>query len=215
MSETRQGLNCTLSYMKGNTRKAYRVRANILTHGMRVIYDESQARVRKAFYPHRLSSAQFLVGVELVGEAEYSSFTNWMAAYADFVLDPNLRFGEFPSMAVSIPSRDFLRKGVPLTGYEWGDRVGAMVWSVGLTFETAGESGEKAPALSRVGGAAQYDPDVRYFYPTGTQLGGSDTPPDGTYTQVASIADILPPSIPDDGPGKSTGGGRITQGGVF
>lgn len=205
MSDKRQGLNCTLSYMNGKTRKAYRVRANLLTHGMKIIFDESQARVRKAFYPHRLSSAQFMVGIELVGEVEQRSFTNWMAAYADFVLNPDLRFGEFPSMAVAIPSRNFLRKGVPLSGYEWSDAVGKMVWSTGLVFETAGEPGEKVPALSRVTGMAMYDPDVRYFYPTGTQLGGSDTPPDGTYTQVASIADILPPDTTS--PGRSLRGG--------
>ncbi len=211
MSRSRQGLNCTLSYLAGGQRRAYRVRANVLTHGMKVIYDESQARVRKAFYPHRLSSAQFMVGIELVGEVEHSSFTNWMAGYADYILDPNLRFGEFPSMAVAIPSRDFLRKGVPLTGYEWNDTVGKMVWAHSLVFETAGEPGESAPGLSRVGGIALYGNESRYFYPTGTQLSGDDTPPDGTYVGSVSIDDILPPvatgAYGQETPGRSTAGG--------
>lgn len=208
----RQGLNCTLSYMKGQRRMAYRVRATVLTHGMKVIYDESQARVRKAFYPHRLSSAQFMVGVDLVGEAEYKSLSNWLASYADYILDPDLRFGEFPSMAVSIPSRDFLRKGVPLSGYEWGDAVGKMVWTVGMTFETAGEPGERNPALSKVGGIAMYDKDSRYFYPTGTQLSGQAAPPDGTYVGSVSIEDILPSAPPQTG--AQPGGGRSTRGGT-
>lgn len=211
MSDRRQGLNCTLSYMRGKTRSAYRVRANLLTHGMTVLFDESQARVRKAFYPHRLTSAQFMVGIELVGDGEHTSFTNWMASYADFILDPDLRFGEFPSMAVSIPSRGFLRKGVPLTGYGWEDAVGKMVWSPALVFETAGEPGEKSSvALSRVTGIAMYDRDVKYFYPTGTQLGGSDTPPDGTYTTTATIEDILPPAPT----GTNANGGRSLRGGT-
>ncbi len=212
MPEQRQGLNCTLSYLAGGQRRAYRVRAKLLTHGMKVIYDESQARVRKAFYPHRLSSAQFMVGIDLIGQQEHTSFTNWLASYADYVLDPNLRFGEFPAMAVAIPARNFLRKGVPITGYEWNDNVGKMVWSPSLVFETAGEPGEDEPRLSRVGGIAMYGNESRYFYPTGTQLSGDDTPPDGTYVGSVSIDDILPP--PPTGSFGQTNGGRSTAGGT-
>jgi hypothetical protein len=179
--------------MKGSTRKAYKVRANVLTHGMQVIFDESQARVRKAFYPHRLSSAQFMVQVQVVGEAEYTSLVNWLTGYADYILDPDLRAGAFPSMSVSLPSRNFARKGVPISGYEWVDVVGKMLWEIPLVFETAGEPGEKTPALSRVTGYALYAEDTRYFYPTGIQMSGQEVP-DGTYSGGAvTIDDIFPP----------------------
>ena len=207
---SRQGLNCTLAYMAGARRRAYQVRANVLTHGMKVIYDESQARVRKAFYPHRLSSAQFFINIELVGHAEHRSLVNWMAEYADYILDPKLRFGEFPSMAVSIPSRNFLRKGVPLSGFQWEDVVGKMVWNAGIVFETAGEPGENAPDLSRAVGTIT-GAETRYFYPTGIQLSGDSTPPDGTYATSISLRDVLPPAQS----GTRPSGGRSTAGGLL
>lgn len=209
---SRQGLNCTLSYLVGSRRRAYKVRANVVTHGMKVIYDESQARVRKAFYPHRLSSAQFMVNVQLIGEDEYVSFASWMAGYADYVLDLNLRSGEFPAMAVSVPSRDFARKGVPLTGFEWGDNVGLMVREIPIMFETAGEPGEKPPGLSKVGGIALYGNESRYFYPNGIQLSGEQTPPDGTYAKVTTIEDILPPAPSNTGAYDPTGTQRRAGG---
>jgi hypothetical protein len=185
MAERRKGLNCTLTYPKGKKTLGYRVRANLLMHGMQIIADESQGRTRKAFYPHRLSSAQFAVGIELKGEDEYTSFSNWLAGYAKYVLDMNLRSGEFPAMGVSIPAHGFLKKGVPLTGYEWGDKVGAMVWTPTITFETVQEPGDPENlALSKVGGlVALTDPTTQYFYPTGPLLSGGQTPPDGTYAK--------------------------------
>lgn len=210
MSDSRQGLNCTLSYMYGRTRRAYRVRATVLTHGMQIIYDESQARVRQSFYPHRLSSAQFMVAVTTNGEDEYRSLVNWLTAYADYILDIDLREGEFPSMAVALPSENFLRKGVPLSGFEWSDAVGKMVWDMSLVFETAGEPGdEKGPRLSSVQGWGLYDQDTKYFYPTGTQLSGNDAPKDGTYASPVTIQDILP-----TGSYGMTNGGRSTHGGT-
>jgi hypothetical protein len=191
MPTDRQGLNTTLSYMQGSTNNAYQVRANLVTHGMTVLFSQSQARVRGAFYPHRLTSAQFAVNVQLVGEDEYVSFTNWLATYAAYILDINLAFGEFPSMVVQVPSVNFMRRGVPLTGYEWGDRVGAMLWEIPMTFESAGEPLDTAPVLSSVQGYhTNTDPDVQYFYPTGTQLGGNSVPADGTYTPVSTAATL-------------------------
>lgn len=192
----RRGLNASLSYLHGKQRRVYRVRCNLVTHGMTVLYEESQARIRKAFYPHRLSSAQFALGVELVGYNEHRSLSSWLARYADYVLDPDLRFGEFPAMAVSVPSRNFLRKGVPIAGIEWGDRVGAMVWTPQIVFETSEEplDRNKRVALSKVGGeVALTDRVTRFFYPSGDQLGGKDTPPDGTYSRAISIEDIIGP----------------------
>jgi hypothetical protein len=192
MADTRKGLNTTLSYMQSGVNHAYQVRTNLITHGMKVLFDESASRTRRAFYPHRLTSAQFVLGIQLSGEDEYKSFSSWMATYAAFILNIDLAFGEFPSMVVSIPSQGFLRKGVPLAGYDWGDHVGAMVWNPQVIFESAGEPLETVPVLSSVQGySSTADRDVKYFYPTGTQLGGNDVPADGTYTKVYTIQDII------------------------
>lgn len=209
---TRRGLNCTLSYMRSGKRRAYQVRANLLTHGMTIIYDESASRTRRAFYPHRLSSAQFALGIELIGDAEHTSFTNWLASYADYVLDTNLRFGEFPSMAVSVPSRNFLKKGVPLSGYDWNDAVGKMLWTPQIVFETAEEPGDRAVPLSKVGGLlALTDREMRYFYPTGNQLAGQAAPPDGTYSKPVDAESLA--ALTQANNGTDSDGGRDTRGG--
>jgi hypothetical protein len=188
----RQGLNAVLSYKKGNVSRAYRVRANMLAYGMAVIYEESSSRINRAFYPHRLSSAQFAMGVELNGEDEYKSFSAWMATYAGWALSQDTG-STFPSMTVALPARGFLRKGVPLDGYDWGDHVGAMVWSPVITFETADDPINRQSRLniSTVNAAvASVDRDVRFFYPTGTQLTGNAAPPDGTFAKVLDSTDL-------------------------
>ena len=199
----RQGLNTTLSYMRGKERRAYKVRANLITHGVTVLYDESASRIRRAFYPHRLTSAQFTIGIQLNGDEEFRSFSSWMANYVDYLLDPNLAFDLFPVMTVAIPSKsknpseDFLRDGVPMSGFEWGDHVGAMVWQPQVVFESAGEHGI-VPKLSRVEGlSAIADKNVRYFYPTGTQLNGNQAPSNDSYNRVITISDMTEETEPE------------------
>ena len=180
---SRQGLNASLTYYgRGKNQQGYRVRASNIQHGMKVIYTESSARVRRVLYPHRLSSAQFSITVELVGEAEYVSFSNWMAAYAEYALNqPPGAPSDFPFMTVSVPSRNFLRYGVPLTGFTWGDKVGGMLWEQQVTFETYREPGEaKTTGFSAYSAPINGYQTSQYFYPSGQQLTGSNAPPDGT-----------------------------------
>lgn len=91
-------------------------------------------------------------------------------------------------MSVLIPAAPrggFYKKGVPLTGYEFGDSVGKMLWGIGITFETSEEPIDRGRLVrtSRVTGTALYDKVTRHFYPTGTQLSGQNAPADGTYTR--------------------------------
>lgn len=194
MAEKRLGLNATLTYPHGTARRAYRVRVNGISHGMKVIYDQQASRIRNAFYPHRLSSAQFAISLELKGQEEWISLSSWLATYAAYVLNPDLAFGEFPAMVVSVPSRNFVRKGVPLNGFDWGDNVGMMVKTPQIMFETSEEPTDngKSPAISKFEGIVSgVDRDVRYFYPLSQQLSGQATPPDGAYTTVLTAADVL------------------------
>lgn len=207
MVDTRQGLNATLTYPKGNGRVGYKVRVDGISHGMQVIYDQQASRIRNAFYPHRLSSAQFMISLQLKGEDEWTSLSSWLATYASYVLNPDLAFGEFPAMAVSVPSRNFLRKGVPLNGFDWGDNVGLMIKTPQITFETSEEPTDNgvAPTISTFQGVvASVDRDVRYFYPLSQQLSGQQTPPDGAYTTILTAADLA--ALSPTGP-STTGGG--------
>lgn len=196
MADPRRGLNASLTYLRaGKTPYSYSVRVSALSYGVKVIYDESQARVRKAFYPHRLSSAQFSIGLELVGEPEYVSFNRWLAEYARYLLGTDLSISQFPAMTVSVPSRRFLRRGVPVQGYAFGDHVGAMLWEPQIVFEAAEEpldASQKNLALSRFdAGLTSIDPAVRYFYPGSTQLSASQTPPNGTFTRPLDAAAVV------------------------
>ena len=206
MTDTRKGLNATLTYLRdGKTPYSYSIRAGLVSYGVKVIYDESQARIRKAFYPHRLSSAPFSVGVLLVGEKEFVSFNRWLSEYATYLLTTDLSASQFPAMAVSIPSRRFLRRGVPTQGFAFGDHVGAMIWTPTIIFESAEEPSDpsqKSLALSRyVKTSASLDPATEYFYPTSTQLSGNEAPPDGTYVlpmTAAAISALLKGASPNN-----------------
>lgn len=182
----RQGLNATLSYQRGKVERRYRLRCDIVVHGTQMVAEESQARLRRAYYPHRVSTQQFAIRVILKGYAERRSLSNWLSSYSAFILDPDVSGTNYPTMAVSVPSRDFYQRGVPLTGFEFGDHVGAMTFTPMITFEPAYEPWDKAkPAVTRVEDtwrAFSKDDAVKYFYPFSTQLTG-DQAPRGTYDQ--------------------------------
>lgn len=180
MMPPRQGLNCTLSYKRGSTTRTYRVRCSAITYGVQMVSDESQARMRRAYYPHRVSTQQFGISVLLVGYDERLSLTNWLSDYATFALDPDLGNGDFPTMSVIVADRNFTHRGVPVSGYEWGDHVGSMVFSPTIVFEAAYEPWDKAkPAITHVEdtwSAFVQDKAIKYFYPFGEQLAGDQAP---------------------------------------
>lgn len=185
----RQGLNCTLSYpdISGTTR-TYQVRAGAISHGIQMVYAESEARSQRAFYPHRTAEEQFSVVILLKNWTERTDFVNWLATYASYAVNPDLIQGIFPWMTVSIPVRSFSKAGVPLTGYEWGAHTGMMMFTPQILFEAASSPGQRAgqPDVSSVinqWSAFASDPAIQYFYPFGTQLNGSQQP----VTSVAGI----------------------------
>lgn len=184
MARSRQGLNATLSYKRGNATRAYRVRCSGIRHGTQMIAEESQARLRRAYYPHRVSTQQFSIQVQLMGYNERKSFSAFLSSYASFALDPDVGGIEYPAMAVSVPSYEFSHRGVPLTGYEWGDHVGSMIFTTEVLFEAAYEPWDKSkPAVTRVENSWQAfskDDAIKYFYPFGIQLSG-DAAPKGDY----------------------------------
>lgn len=187
--DTRKGLNCTLSFNNGtdrqgrNTYSSFRVRADVLGHGMTMVSDSSSARNARAYYPHRPTPSRFYIRVLLRGYNERKAFADWMQGYANYVMNPGLAAGDkFPDMRVLLPARGFDREGVPLSGFEWGDSVGTIVWSPVITFECTREPQDPdSIASSRFENAS--DPDMKYFWPMGTQLGGNAVP-SGNYQTI-------------------------------
>lgn len=201
----RLGLNCTLSYTRGSTTRAYRVRCTGIVSGTQMIAEESQSRLRRAYYPHRVSTQQFGITVALRGYAERKSFSNFLSGYASYALDPDIGGTDYPTMSVTVPVYEFVHRGVPLTGFEWGDHVGSMIFTPTIMFEAAYEPWDKTkPAVTRVENAWRAfakDEAIKYFYPFGTQLSG-DQAPTGEYDQPIYPND--PGNFDDDytGPGN-------------
>lgn len=190
MADTRKGLNCTLTYPRKGVNHTLRCRVDMVGHGLVMVADESSGRNRRAYYPHRVAPAQFYIRALLNGWSERKAFSDWIQTYADFVMDPGLPAGsKFPDMRVLIPARKFDREGVPLTGFDWGDTIGGMLWTPTITFETTREPQDaNAVATSKFVAATDKDASLKYFWPSGTQLGGNAVP-SGAYTTVINGSD--------------------------
>lgn len=204
MADTRKGLNCMLAY-RTDSYRTMRVRADVVGHGMTMVSETSSARNARAYYPHKVTPSRFYLRVILKGYAERKAFADWMQRYADYVMNPGLPAGEkFPDMLVMLPARNFHREGVPLTGFEWGDTVGAMIWTPTITFECTGEPQDVNVKVEPSRFVAAQDPDMKYFWPMGTQLGGNAVP-SGNYQNIIDGSDggsdrgqDAPPILPGD-----------------
>lgn len=179
------GLNCTLSYKKDGKTKAYRLRATTLVHGLAQIASESHAPTTRAYYPHRRSQAQFMVTFVLMGRrqqkdhSEKERFNAWLKDYMDYLLeaDDTADILHFPIMNVSIPTRKFLRHGIPIGPINYGEHVGSMLWMQTITFETTYEpldTNFKTSAFDPQG--TDKDRNARFFYPNSKLLSGTQKP---------------------------------------
>ncbi|MFJ4902854.1 hypothetical protein [Streptomyces sp. NPDC088727] len=188
MADSRRGLNCTLTYPNGSKNHRFRVRVDSVGHGITMVADESSARNSRAYYPHRVAPSRFYLRVLLKGYGERRAFSDWMQGYADHVMNPGLAVGKkFPDMRVLVPARNFDREGVPLTGFEWGDAIGAILWTPTIVFETTGEP-QDTGAWSTSTFVGAKDPDLKYFWPAGAQLGGNSVP-SGSYSTIVNGSD--------------------------
>jgi hypothetical protein len=188
----RKGLNCTLSYVNGATR-TYSVRAGELGYGVQMVAAEDEARITRAYYPHKSASQQFSVQVLLKNWDERSDFMNWLTAYAQWALDPNAARTVFPFMSVAVPARNYYQTGLPLTGYEWGAHTGMMMFTPTIVFEAGLSPGQQGTGITVSSVTNKWtafasDPAIQYFYPFGSQLQGTQVPQD--------YGSVLPPSPP-------------------
>jgi hypothetical protein len=187
--DSRKGLNCTLTFPNGKdargreTHSSFRVRADVVGHGMTMVADSSSARNARAYYPHKVTPSRFYLRVLLKGYSERKAFADWMQGYANYVMNPGLAAGnKFPDMRVLLPARGFDREGVPLSGFEWGNTIGAMIWTPVITFECTREP-QDPKTISASSFQDAQDPDLKYFWPMGTQLGGNAVP-SGNYQTI-------------------------------
>lgn len=195
---TRRGINTNLSYRYDGKTYTFSIRAQSIAYGSAMIAEESQARTRRAYYPHEVSSVPFLVVPIIVGYKERVRFSNYLNDYVSRIEDPSISVNAFPTIRVSCPTRNFLRWGVPISGIEWGNHVGSMLWTPQVVFEThVDQSLGDTPGTNRSGSRFVLDkasldasPQIKYFYPAGVQLSGNQVPDAESFDKVVSIQDI-------------------------
>lgn len=181
----RQGLNATLSYKRNNKTYAIRLRIDSISYSVKQIAEETQGRMYRTFYPHYRTQAPFAINALLNGHEEYRTMNNWFAEYAKHALTVSYNDGVWPEMSVNIPVRNFVRAGIPVGTFEWGDKIGKALWTQTIQFETTREPGDKVPKTSSFTNeqAKVRDASSAYYYPSGTQLNGTDKP-SGDYATV-------------------------------
>lgn len=164
---TLQNSNCTLSYGKTSSAYALRARARGISHSFDVIYTESHARRTRAFYPHQKAPGPFTVTFELKGYAELKAVMDWMRGYIDSSADANQN-----SIAVSVPSMNFWRLGVPISGVLDEDHTGSNVFTPTVVFESVTDPLDATTftgtgnSVSQVDyGFTQRDDASKFFYP--------------------------------------------------
>lgn len=196
------GANCTLSYVKGSGKSAqtlaYRVRAASVAHGVQQIATESHGRSQRAYYPHRRTQAQFQVTFLLLGRttvvggtSEFIRFNTWMGDYMRFLLEQD-EFADqaiFPQMTVTIPSRGFMRRAIPLGPLQYGEHVGSALWTQSINFETVFEPRDAAFNLSSFkSNGSENDINAKFFYPSSPLQSGNQRP--DVYDGVVQTIDI-------------------------
>ena len=188
----RAGLNTILSYPKKDGTSAIRLRTNIITYDVRQIAAESQGRTYRTFYPHIRTQTQFGLGVLLKGRDEYETMNNWFAEYAKYALSYTYEGGLWPIMKIDVEVQNFHRTGVPTGVFEWGDRVGAMLWTPMIGFETASEPGDKEVNISQFDDITSKieDPNSAYFYPSGKQLKTNENPV-GNFPTAPKVVSLM------------------------
>jgi hypothetical protein len=125
--------NAALSYTVGSVQRSALLRCSRLSITYGLESQESHARQRRAFYPHRRNQGTFALTFDHKGWREYSEAMTWFQAYARSALDDSGNYAGI-AMAVSVPARGFTRSGIPTTGMEFGDHTGSMVFSPTINF---------------------------------------------------------------------------------
>jgi hypothetical protein len=181
--------NCFFSWGPRGSMQVLQTRCNGIGYGFDVVAEESHARQTRAFYPRQVAEQNFAITLELKGYREFQGAMEYFRRYTQsFMVAAN------NSMYVVVPSRRFVRLGVPTGGMADGDHVGSNVFSPTLIFESVYDPADP-DLISNSSNTSQYskfdrssseaDSAGRFFYPasadtndpnaTGDLLYGSDS----------------------------------------
>ena len=154
----------------GSTRLA----VNRAAIGIEVRGRSQESSQRAAFYPEKLTSGGFTIGLVFSEWGDYNGFFNWIREYGYKASRPG---GGAGVMRIIIPAVGIDRAGVPQGGITYGDSVGANLYGMTIDFEGTDNpvliDSASIPISRFVLPTAQVE-HGQYFYPDGIQLGGQD-----------------------------------------
>lgn len=170
--------NCTLSYARAGTPYALKLRSRGIQHGFTVIASESTGRRYRAFYPHQRAVDPFSITLELAGYTQYQMVVQWLIGYMNSVVNAGS-----VSMTVQVPSRNFLRQGVPTGGVMDMDQTGSNLFLPQIVFESVTDPLDiSTPMASSVDlGSTPADDAAKFFYPISASVNDPNATADSFY----------------------------------
>jgi hypothetical protein len=159
------GANARLSYQQGGTHIA-EMRCRHLADAYGVVAEESHARSKRAFYPHRRVPGSFMMALEFKGWREFNRGMGWFRDYTSALLGWN----DPSPMTVRLDARSFLRLAVPTTGIQYGDHTGSMLFSPTITFVSVMDPRDPGTGIVKKNDVSQADlpngqVSSQWFYP--------------------------------------------------
>lgn len=171
------------------------VKAERISHGMKVISSSSSSRFARALYVEARTSSSFSIDIVCTTEEEYAAVGAWIQGYGEKVSDPS---GGSHPVRVICPSRGFDRIAVPVR-VPFGANVKEVAYRMSIPFVGARDSvPDESNVTSTFVLPSSEDVSLPYYYPAGTQLSGSGKGDDTLYNYVASPTggSMLNPSGP-------------------
>ncbi len=197
--------NCTLSYVRAGTPYSMKLRCRGIRHGFSVIADESTGRKYRAFYPHQRAVDPFSITLELAGYAQYQGVMQWLIGYMNSVVNAGS-----VSMTVSVPSRNFLRQGVPTGGVMDMDQTGSNLFLPTIAFASVTDPLDTSvPQVAGVDlGSTPADDAAKFFYPVSASTNDPNATADSFYDSAPT-----PSPAPTDAtvPGTRLPSGYVVQ----
>lgn len=194
------GANSTLSFSKAGVNYSLRARVYGVSHGFSVIATESSARKYRAFYPHQRAVDPFTVTFLAKGYPQLKQLMDYLQRFMVAVVDTGS-----VSMTVNVPSRNFLRQGVPTGGILDMDQTGSALFRPQITFESVTDPLDTSiPSVSRVAlGSSSADDAAKFFYPSSPSTNDPNARSDSFY-DAAPVP--VPSSDPDPRPSPNPTG---------
>jgi hypothetical protein len=187
-----------------------------VAHSWQVIATESHARRTRAFYPHQRAVGPFTLTLELKGYGELKVVMDWIRDYIDSSMDVNQN-----SITVSVPSMNFWRQGVPISGVLDSDHTGSNVFLPNVVFESITDPLDTTVftgtgnTVSQVDfGITQQNDASKFFFPGSVAINDPnataesfyDNPNDGLNQNPAFVpTPTLPAFRPPSAPGTNHG----------